>query len=216
MPEIQAVSTKHEAILNYLLSNPEAKKGEVARMFGVTQSWLSVIIHSSSFQAKLKERQEEVFQDAVMLPIQDKLMGVAHIAAEKLIEKLPYEDDVKVVTDTMDKTLKNLGYGQRTVGTPVQQNNTLILGGQVDGKAIERARALVGATNPEIIEGVIDAEPERLGGPDLPEVSEDIIREMGSFGTGTALLAEAALQESEVSEGTEVREGGTVEAPRKI
>lgn len=143
--QIQKVSPRHEAILNYLIANPTVKKAEVAAQFGVSQAWLSTIIHSDAFQAKLRARQEEVFEVAVLSGIEDKLLGVAHQAAERLGELLPLQDNVRDISDTMDKALKSLGYGRAPV---IQQNINNNYGEQqinnLTAADIERARELVG------------------------------------------------------------------------
>ena len=205
--QIQKVSHKHEALLNHMLANPTQPLKEVAMAFGITQSWLSVIVHSSSFKARMQEAKGQVFEDAVMHPIQDKLLGAAHTATERLLELVPRETDVKVITDVMDKTLKNLGYGQQNNGTQIQQNNTLVVGGAVSADAIERARSLVGAAR-RTEELPLD-QSGQLGGDDVSEVPAIGESGVGEGDPTATLLLEAPKPEPEVQEGAEVRVNGT-------
>lgn len=212
----QKVSHRHEAIINYMVSNPTAKLGQVAVKFGMTQSWLSVLIHSSSFKAKLQARQETIFTEEVCATVEERLMGVASVATDRLLELVPRETDVRVITNAMDKTLKNLGYGQKTVGTPLQQNNTLVInGGAVTASTLNRARDLVGAAR-----NVTEVEPleesESVGGSDLPQISEGGESSLGALDPIAALLAGSPLQEPEISPGPEVRSGSLVEDATKI
>lgn len=139
--QIQKVSIKHDVLLDYLIANPTAKRSEVAAIFGVTQAWLSTIIHSCAFQEKLRQRQDQVFEVAVLRPIQEKLMGAANMAAERLMEVLPLESDAKTLNTILDTTLSNLGYGQKSVGTPIQQTNVTV---NISKEDLAGARALIG------------------------------------------------------------------------
>jgi hypothetical protein len=139
---VQKVSIKHDVILDYLVANPTAKRTEVAAIFGVTPAWLSTIIHSCAFQERLRLRQDELFTSAVVQPIQDKLMGVAQIATERLMEVVQYESDPKVLSQVADTALKNLGYGQKVVGVPVNQQNNITF--NVTKEELAGARALIG------------------------------------------------------------------------
>lgn len=140
--QIQKVSIKHDAILDFLVANPTAKRSEVAAVFGVTVPWLSTIIHSCAFQELLKQRQDLIFDVAVVRPIQEKLMGVASMAAERLMEAVQYESDTKTLNTVLDTTLANLGYGQKTVGIPVNQQNNFNI--TVSKEELAGARALIG------------------------------------------------------------------------
>jgi len=44
--QIKTISPKHDAIMDALIANPAQKLGTLAGIFGVSQAWLSVIIHS--------------------------------------------------------------------------------------------------------------------------------------------------------------------------
>jgi len=180
--QILTVSDKHEGILNYLVTNPGCSRLEVAEEFGVTRAWLSTVIHSDVFQAKLRERQDEVFTEAIVAPIQDKLLGAAHMATERLMELLPYEGETNKVAAALDTTLKNLGYGQRVGGVSVSAETVNVV--QVSPDALARARTMVGAarearniiTEDQPLEG--KAEPGLVGN-DVSEVREGRGRPMG-------------------------------------
>jgi hypothetical protein len=129
---IQSISFTHEALINWMIANPERKLRDCAAYFGYTQAWLSCIIHSDIFQAKLAERQNEVFT-LVAQDIPDKLRGCADIALEKLAIKLEETEDAKYVLDAADKLLSKMGYGPATARNPapsatLTQNNTFIIG----------------------------------------------------------------------------------------
>lgn len=140
-PGVQSVSIKHEAILNFLLINPTAKLREVAEYFGVTQPWLSCIIHSDAFQLRLRERQDLHF-DVSVRPMLEKVTAAAELALNRIVELIPVETDLAKLNGVADKALSRLGIGNSAPapGTVVQVN----VGIAAD---LAKARARIGVKN---------------------------------------------------------------------
>lgn len=126
MPEIAKISHRHEAIMAYMVAHPTAKLGDVAAEFGVSQPWLSCIIHSNAFQTKLRERQESMF-GALGASITEKLSAVAHAALDNLLEHtLASNVSPEQQRETAALALKSLGYGTNSAppsASPAQTNN---------------------------------------------------------------------------------------------
>lgn len=140
--QIQTVSIKHEAILDYLLIHPAEKLGDVAKYFNVSQAWLSVIIHSDAFQVKLAEKNDVCFSSTV-LPLREQLLGVAQVGVEKLgecLENASSVTDKQFIADTTDSILKNLGYSPKSAA-PASSNTTQNNFFVVDKTALASARA---------------------------------------------------------------------------
>jgi hypothetical protein len=142
--QIMRVSVRHDAIMNYLLVNPTVPLGIVAREFGVTQPWLSTIIHSDAFQAQLQAKKNEMFGTHV-LPLGEKLLGLAHLAVEKVGQHLEKTDDPDYVVNVATAVLDRIGYSPKAQPAPVsavnvQQNNYY----QVDRATLEEARNAIG------------------------------------------------------------------------
>ncbi len=130
MAEIQRISHTHDQIMNWLISNPEASLRECADYFQYSQAWLSQIIHSDVFQAKLKERQDEVFVQ-VAQGIPSKLSALADVAITKVAEALEKSEDGRFAVDVFDKAMHRLGYAPNSARNPgpgavIQQNNFFI------------------------------------------------------------------------------------------
>lgn len=205
--QIKSLRPHHDAILNYLLANPTAKMTEVASEFGVTPAWLSVVINSDVFQTKLRARQDEVFECTIAADIKDKLLGVAHLAVEKLSESLSYETDTKTISDATNMALKNLGFGQKVIGTQInlsQENKTQV---NVSAEIIENARALVGKARQ-----VMEEPPLELERQALPEDSAGGEGRVGQAGQSPALPDLSQDAEGEVPAGAEVRGKSPLEA----
>jgi hypothetical protein len=82
---------------------------ECAVEFGVTRSWLSVIVNSQAFRDRMAKRADEIF-DEVVVPLRDKMAGVAHRAYEKLADKVEVQEDPKLLLEIADRTAHRLGY----------------------------------------------------------------------------------------------------------
>jgi hypothetical protein len=143
LPGIKKVSVKHEAILDFLLANPLVKMRVVAQHFEVSQTWLSLVIHSDAFQRLLRQRQDCHF-DSSILPAMDKLRLATDLALESLIRELPTETDVGKLNQVVDKGLDRLGYGTSHKFAPTSVNVQV----NVDRETLANARALIGAGPP--------------------------------------------------------------------
>lgn len=143
--QISRLSHKHDAIMDWLLANPEKKMAECARAFGVTQTWLSIVVNSDLFQARYKRLLEE-HRDTRVMPLRDKLIGTASRAVEKLGDQIETTDDPSFLLEASDKLLGRLGYGGKAGGdggSTLVQNNTMVFnGGALTSEQMQRAQAL--------------------------------------------------------------------------
>lgn len=162
-PGIQKVSIKHEEIMNFMLANPTRKLQDVARHFGITPAWLSCVIHSEAFQARLAERKDAIFNETV-LPLKEKMTVVAHQVLDTLVERVPTMSD-KDLNNLADQTLEKLGFGSKGFqgaapsGTPGTVNVTFNLRSE-----LEEARSLIGARpSRPALEVLVDGQPAPIG-----------------------------------------------------
>lgn len=145
MAELKRLSHVHEQLLNWLVLNPDRSLRECADTFGITQSWLSSIIHSDLFQHALKEKQMAIGA-RVAQSIPEKLRRAADIAVEKLAEKLEETEDPEFILDATDKILHRMGFAPQSarnpagspLGAPQQQNNFFI-----SAADLQEARAIM-------------------------------------------------------------------------
>ena len=175
------------------MANPLVALRDVADKFGVTQPWLSCIIHSDAFQTKLREKQDVMFHHTV-LPLREKMTVVAHMALDKVVQQLPLETDLKTIQHTADSVLDRLGFGAKQ--PTVQINNTQNVQVNTLREELEAARALIGKAPKPQLQVVID------GSIALP-ISEASEASMGADNAGE----EPALQANQANES--VSETGT-------
>jgi DNA-binding MarR family transcriptional regulator len=111
--EIQSVSYRHQAIADWLLANPERKLGELAIEMNLSQSWLSVVIHSGVFKEYFAKRRM-THEERLREQITDAQLKVTLKALEKLALSLDAEEiDGRFVLDVAEKTAARLGFEPR-------------------------------------------------------------------------------------------------------
>jgi hypothetical protein len=138
--ELTRLSATHEAIADWLIANPG--KGQMERCaahFGYTRAWLSTLIHQDAFQAMLQAKQGVAFEQ-VVIPLREKIAGVAHRGVEKLGEILEETQDSRLVADITRDSLKQLGYGASTAGPVIDNSvhNTMVVNSDALAAARER------------------------------------------------------------------------------
>lgn len=165
--ELARVSHTHDQIMNWLIANPEKKLGECAAYFGYTQSWLSTLIHSDTFKAKFRERQDAVF-GRIAATTEEKLAGLANMVTDRLAEKVEVTQDGDFILDAFDKIMHRAGYAPNKMGamTPPQVQNNFF----ISKDALAAARGRIGGEAapavPATIEGVATVIPSTRGAAD--------------------------------------------------
>lgn len=139
MAELQRISHTHDQIIDWLLANPWEPQSICAAHFRFTEPWLSTLIHSDLFQAKLQSRQEAVFGE-VMLSVKDRITALAHDSLRRLQEKVASCDDVDQLVSASELAVKALGFGPQ-VGRPSVQVNVLQQTNVVSKDVLAEARA---------------------------------------------------------------------------
>jgi hypothetical protein len=182
--QIQKMSSRHQAILNFILANPTCKYSEVAAEFGVTQAWLSTIIHSHAFQDQLRRRHDELFDAAVVQPLGDKLHAAAHMTLDEYMEKVPNLSADQLISST-DKLLGKLGFGTKQNGATVIHGdviqNNQVNSAHVSPEVLAEARERIGTNQV----GAADRQPSLPDPNPAPgtEIEGMAIREEGEPGT---------------------------------
>jgi len=144
--QIKNLTPRHDVILDFLISNPSLKRGEIAREFGVTEAWLSTIIHSDIFQARLADRQDEFFSEAIV-PLSAKIEALAYKALDVVEDHLNLQPSAELGLRTAELALKNSVFGTRAnlsnsgAGLNVENANIII----ADPQMLARARERLGA-----------------------------------------------------------------------
>lgn len=139
MAEIQRVRYTHEAIAEFLVTNPTVSQGEIAKVFGYSESWLSQVINSDAFQAYYRKLAEERGAIATHT-VAAKIAGFASLALDKAMEKLETGSSERFITDSTEQALRALGYLGGNGGPPTPQGPQQHMHVHVDADALAEAR----------------------------------------------------------------------------
>lgn len=105
---------RHDAIMNFMIAQPEMKVKEIAAHFRVSPQYLSILIHTDAFQAQLAKKKEALFQLAIA-PIAEKLTYLGHQVIERMIDKVPVTEDPQTLLAYGEFALDRVLYEGRPV-----------------------------------------------------------------------------------------------------
>jgi hypothetical protein len=125
--EIKSVKYTHDAMIDEIVQNPAIKQGEIAKLFGYSETWVSIIVNSDAFKERLAERKAELVDPKIRASLEDRLGGVASRALDKLIERLDNSAGMLKTPELV--AIAKLGVGDRnlTKTAPVNQTNLYVV-----------------------------------------------------------------------------------------
>ncbi len=88
MGTLKRVSYTHEAMIDLIITQPQLKQSEIAAHFGYTESWISSILASDAFQAKMAARREEIIDPDLKASIEERFRGLVIASLDVLRRKL--------------------------------------------------------------------------------------------------------------------------------
>lgn len=135
---IGKIRYSHDAMIDMIVANPWVSQGELAMAFGYTEGWVSQVICSDVFQARLADRKDQIVDPTLRASIEDNFKSLAKRSFEILMRKL--DEPLKTISDetalkALEIAAKAMGYGQKGAG--VQVNNNFVV--QVPAKAASSA-----------------------------------------------------------------------------
>jgi len=140
---ISRIKYTHDAMLDWIIANPAASQGEIAKAFGYTQAWVSRIFCSDAFQARLAERKGDLIDPTIVQSAEERIRGLAMQSADILAKKLEQTQSPDLALKVFDISVKAAGYGARQQNVAIQ--NSFVV--QLPNK-IESAQAWADAHNP--------------------------------------------------------------------
>jgi len=108
----QPLKYRYEAIIDYMLANPQLKLGEIADLIGVTQPWLSQIINSDGFQSRYSQRRF-TYNNHQEQALSAKLYDMADKASDRVLDELDKGEncDASFALDAATRSLRAIGFG---------------------------------------------------------------------------------------------------------
>ncbi len=87
-PQIARVRYTHEDCVDLILANPGISQNEIAARYGYSAAWISVVINSDAFQARLAARRAELIDPGLMASLNERFRALTVRSVEVLQEKL--------------------------------------------------------------------------------------------------------------------------------
>ena len=119
---IARVKYSHDAMIDLMIEQPFLSQGEIAATFGYTQAWVSRIVNSDAFQARLAVRKEDLIDPTIVASIEEKMRAVASKSLDVVLEKLTTLQSFDQGLKAFETVSKALGYGARQQQAVVQNN----------------------------------------------------------------------------------------------
>lgn len=122
--QISKVSYRHDAIIDWLLENPNEKtKERLARELNVTRTWLSIVMNSDAFKRRYEERRRE-YNEQFGASVIHKLHRVSVKALDALARAVDEDEcSPRELCEVSRVSLQSLGYGTNRAREPVVQYN---------------------------------------------------------------------------------------------
>lgn len=135
------VSYTHDAMIDLMIANPMITQNAIAAHFGYTPSWVSIVMSSDAYRARLEARREELVDPAIRVTIEERFRALAVKSLEVLQKKLEQptvSDNLAIQAAALAS--KSLGLGQGTGNAPPPQPDRIErLGGRLLALLGERA-----------------------------------------------------------------------------
>jgi hypothetical protein len=126
---IQKIRYTHDAMIDQIIANPTISQDQLAIVFGYTASWVSIIINSDTFQARLAERRKELVDPAVLTAVETQFKGLVSRSLAVLMEKL--DKPAEAIPDQLalrafEISSRAAGYGAKPDVTIVNRNEVTL------------------------------------------------------------------------------------------
>ena len=123
---IAKVRYSHDAMIDLIIAKPTITQQELGLAFDYTEPWISRVIGSDAFQARLAERKAELVDPAIAASIENRIQGLAVQSLDILADKLQSGKSADLALKVAEMTTKSLGFGARDRSGGVVNNNFVV------------------------------------------------------------------------------------------
>jgi hypothetical protein len=164
---IKRIRYSHEAIIDLIIQNPFCDGLWLSLKTGYTRSWLSTIMATDMFQAKLAERREKIVDPTLRVSLEEQAKGIFARSMEVLREKFnrPAENiSDQLALQGFSATARALGYGARYEPPAPKDDTAAALVKHADNLvALLRREKTREQLRREVIEGEVYVSSEGFG-----------------------------------------------------
>jgi hypothetical protein len=157
-PGLSHVHYWHDAFIEAIVANPLISQGDLARLCGYSESWVSIMVNTDAFKNRLAERKAEISDPILRASVKERVEAAAKRSLDKLIERMDANAPMK--TNELIAIAKLGVEGAPAPINPFAQTNNYIV--QLPPVAQTSAQWLAASKGRGVPE-VIDVSPRGLG-----------------------------------------------------
>ncbi len=119
----RGVNYSHDAMIDLIIASPCITQNALAAHFGYSVGWISQVVNSDAFQARLAQRKADLTDPIIIESLEVQFKGILTQALEKMRVRL--EDEKcpdNFVLRSADLASRSLGYGAKRDQTPPESN----------------------------------------------------------------------------------------------
>ena len=109
MTKIARITYTHDAMIDLILQDPTVTHEELAELFALSRGWVSRVVYSDAFQARIAERKAQLIDPFIAADLNTRLRGVTIQAVNIMSAKLEAEESA-------DYALEALGLAGKAMG----------------------------------------------------------------------------------------------------
>lgn len=112
-------SFSYEQLADTLILNPRISGKELSKLFGYTETWISIVMNSDAFRVVMQRRKGDLVDPILRASIEDHYKALAARSCHVLMEKL--SAPVQVISDDLALKAAALGAQMFKAAAPVPQ-----------------------------------------------------------------------------------------------
>lgn len=157
---ITRVHYTHDAMIDLIIGRQGISQNEIARYFGYTAGWVSRVVNSDAFQARLATRKADVTDPLIIQSFEERLKGLANQSLDVIQAKLDATSNPDLAVKALELSTKALGMGARDRGPQQTVNFVVALPAKVSDEGTWASGALAGARQAAVMTtGGVQAQP---------------------------------------------------------
>lgn len=99
--QLRHLSYTHEAMIDLILAEPTVTTTELAALFCFSPNWVSRVLASDSFQARLGERKAALIDPSIRRRLDERFRAVAVQSTQLLQDRLDSEEGAGLALDAL-------------------------------------------------------------------------------------------------------------------
>lgn len=120
----------HDAMIDAIIANPGVSEIQLGEMFGYSKQWVSRLLCSDAFQARLALRKGEIIDPKLTATVEERMSGVMMKSLDIILENLEANPNMGNALKAFELTSKGKAYGARQTQAPTQVNFVVALPGK--------------------------------------------------------------------------------------